>query len=243
MAPAAVRQALAEQPDVLFFDVRMPGMSGLDAATELADQWPCAGARPFPLLVFITAFDEYAVRAPRSPGGGLPAQTGAAPAPAKTVEKLQKLLAQPAPGSARRSPGCHPAGNCVACWVRPSNLRSPSLQVIQTSVGTTLHSAHCRRLVPGAADKYVRVLTAQRSTLIHYPAAPSCKPSSMRRVLADPPQHRPGTGQRHRQRYPRRRPASSTFRCAGLSEPLWLLHLCAFIQNHVNGLGCFIQLA
>ena len=35
--PSAVRQALALRPEVLFFDIRMPGQSGLDAAAELAD--------------------------------------------------------------------------------------------------------------------------------------------------------------------------------------------------------------
>jgi CheY-like chemotaxis protein len=43
---AAVQQALALQPDVLFFDIRMPGQSGLEAAAELADAWP--PDRPFP---------------------------------------------------------------------------------------------------------------------------------------------------------------------------------------------------
>ena len=34
---SAVQQSLALQPDVLFFDVRMPGQTGLDAAVALAD--------------------------------------------------------------------------------------------------------------------------------------------------------------------------------------------------------------
>jgi CheY-like chemotaxis protein len=32
---AAVRSALAHRPDVLFFDIRMPGLGGLDAAARL----------------------------------------------------------------------------------------------------------------------------------------------------------------------------------------------------------------
>ncbi len=43
---SAVRQALALQPDVLFFDIRMPGQTGLDAAVALADTWPAH--QPFP---------------------------------------------------------------------------------------------------------------------------------------------------------------------------------------------------
>lgn len=57
---SAVAQALALKPDVLFFDIRMPGLSGLEAAAELADAWE-GGA--FPALVFVTAYDQYAVQA------------------------------------------------------------------------------------------------------------------------------------------------------------------------------------
>ena len=58
---SAVNKALELLPDVLFFDIRMPGQSGLEAAAELADDWP--GDRPFPALVFVTAYDQYAVQA------------------------------------------------------------------------------------------------------------------------------------------------------------------------------------
>ena len=58
---SAVRQALALQPDVLFFDIRMPGQTGLDAAAALADAWPAH--QPFPARVFVTAYDQYAVQA------------------------------------------------------------------------------------------------------------------------------------------------------------------------------------
>ena len=53
---SAARSALALRPEVLFFDIRMPGQSGLDAAAELADAWPAD--RPFPALVFVTAYDQ-----------------------------------------------------------------------------------------------------------------------------------------------------------------------------------------
>lgn len=44
----------AHQPDICFLDVHMPGLSGLDAAHSI-------GRRAH--LVFVTAFDQYAVRA------------------------------------------------------------------------------------------------------------------------------------------------------------------------------------
>lgn len=50
-------RALAElRPEVAFLDIHMPGMSGLEVAAQLErDQAP--------LIVFVTAYDEYAVRA------------------------------------------------------------------------------------------------------------------------------------------------------------------------------------
>ncbi len=58
---SAVAQALQLRPDVLLLDIRMPGQSGLEAAAELADRWPDGVA--FPALVFVTAYDQYAVQA------------------------------------------------------------------------------------------------------------------------------------------------------------------------------------
>jgi two-component system LytT family response regulator len=43
------------RPDALFLDIQMPELSGLELATSLPD--------PAPPIVFVTAFDEYAVRA------------------------------------------------------------------------------------------------------------------------------------------------------------------------------------
>jgi DNA-binding LytR/AlgR family response regulator len=44
-------------PDVVFLDIQMPGLTGLDLAARL-----CAGARP-PRIVFTTAHEQYALNA------------------------------------------------------------------------------------------------------------------------------------------------------------------------------------
>ena len=54
LAAAAAIGNLA--PDVVFLDIQMPGLSGLEVAAQLE-------ADAAPLLVFVTAFDEHAVRA------------------------------------------------------------------------------------------------------------------------------------------------------------------------------------
>jgi DNA-binding LytR/AlgR family response regulator len=91
---SAVQQALALQPDVLFFDIRMPGQTGLDAAIALADAWP--GDRPFPALVFVTAYDQYAVQAFEAQALDYLLKPVQSARLQKTVQKLRLALIQQA---------------------------------------------------------------------------------------------------------------------------------------------------
>jgi len=52
----AVASIAAVRPDVLFLDVRMPGLDGFDVLRE-------AGADAVPAVVFVTAYDRYAAQA------------------------------------------------------------------------------------------------------------------------------------------------------------------------------------
>ena len=54
---AALEAIAAHQPDVAFLDIRMPGLSGLEVAAALAD---CS---PRTQVVFVTAYDQYAIDA------------------------------------------------------------------------------------------------------------------------------------------------------------------------------------
>lgn len=51
----ALDQLRSSRPDVLFLDIEMPGMSGFDLLEQLGD--------PQPLVVFTTAYDQYALDA------------------------------------------------------------------------------------------------------------------------------------------------------------------------------------
>jgi two-component system LytT family response regulator len=53
---AAPPLILETRPDLVFLDVQMPGLSGLDVLAAVQD-------RHTPLVVFVTAYDEYAVQA------------------------------------------------------------------------------------------------------------------------------------------------------------------------------------
>lgn len=91
---SAVQQALALQPDVLFFDIRMPGQTGLDAAVALADAWPAH--QPFPALVFVTAYDQYAVQAFEAQAVDYLLKPVQSARLQKTVQKLRLALIQKA---------------------------------------------------------------------------------------------------------------------------------------------------
>ena len=58
----AVDLVAQHRPDLVFLDIRMPGLTGVDAARQIA-QMDVADDEHLPEIVFITAYDQYAVEA------------------------------------------------------------------------------------------------------------------------------------------------------------------------------------
>jgi DNA-binding LytR/AlgR family response regulator len=162
--PVAVQQALALQPDVLFLDIRMPGQNGLDAAAELAECWP--EAAEFPALVFVTAYDQYAVQAFEAQALDYLLKPVLPDRLSRTVQRLKERLSQRLPAPQQLDRTLDQLRQLLAPAATPSTGQEP-LTVIQASVGNSI------RLVPlgevlvfEAADKYLRVLTANHEYLI-----------------------------------------------------------------------------
>lgn len=84
-------QALVEvarhRPDVAFLDIRMPGLSGLQVAQRLRSAAVC------PRLVFVTAYDRYAVDAFETEAADYLLKPVTEARLARTVDKLQWALA------------------------------------------------------------------------------------------------------------------------------------------------------
>jgi len=192
---SAVREALEQLPQVLFLDIRMPGLDGLGAAMEIADRWP-AGEAPLPQLVFVTAYDEYAVQAfdaqaidyvrkPVQPERlrrtvGRVQQALAAAEQQQQQQQQQAASRAPAElleqtlGEWRRLIGAANAAGAAGAADAPgaAGAGGPLLKFITASDagGSTVHMVPVQDVLYfEAADKYVRVLTAQREFLIRTP--------------------------------------------------------------------------
>jgi len=164
---AAVQSALQHRPDVLFFDIRMPGQGGLEAAAELADAWP--EGPPFPALVFVTAYDQYALQAFEAQAVDYVLKPVQPARLRKTVEKLRQVLAQRPAGGTDLEATLGQLRHLLQA-AAPQAAPQPLLKVVQASVGNSI------RLVPvedvvyfEAADKYVRVVCADSEVLIRTP--------------------------------------------------------------------------
>lgn len=161
---AAVTQALALKPDVLFLDIRMPGQSGLDAAAELAEEWP--DDQPFPALVFVTAYDAYAVQAFEAQAVDYLLKPVQPERLRLTVQRVQALLAQRRPATGLQGTTLEQLRNLLA---QPTAITA-RLQVIPASVGNSIRMVPMTEVLAfEAADKYVRVLLAQSEVLIRTP--------------------------------------------------------------------------
>ncbi|MEY4765926.1 MAG: hypothetical protein RI907_2599 [Pseudomonadota bacterium] len=164
----AVEAAALHLPDILFLDIQMPECSGLDAAEQIVDHWPAQ--RALPLIVFVTAFDRFAVDAFERAAADYVLKPVEPLRLSKTCERLVARLAE-------RQAGHHLVaqdddGAALAPWrvLQAPAAPEPPLQLIQAGLGATVH------MVPTADvqyfeadDKYVRVVTSERSLLIRTP--------------------------------------------------------------------------
>nr|AGU11958.1 LytTr DNA-binding domain [uncultured organism] len=156
---AAVEQALALRPDVLFLDIKMPGQTGLEAAGEVLERWD--DARPFPQIVFVTAYDDYAVQAFERAAIDYVLKPVNEARLARTVERLrQRLQVLPADGGLARLVEQMRA-------LLPGTPAPERLSVIRAAVGNMVRMIPVQDVVYfQALDKYVTVATPGGDALI-----------------------------------------------------------------------------
>lgn len=157
----ALDKALALVPDVLFVDIKMPGKTGLEAVEELAEMWDAA--RPFPQIVFVTAYGDYAVAAFEHAAADYVLKPVNDARLGKTIERLRKRLA----ASPANDDLSHLLAQMRALLPPAAPAAAERLNVIRAAVGSEV------RMIPvadvvffEALDKYVNVVTTSGEALI-----------------------------------------------------------------------------
>jgi DNA-binding LytR/AlgR family response regulator len=150
----AAEQIAAQQPDIAFLDIQMPGLTGLEVAQGIE-----GGTR----VVFVTAYDDYAVQAFEQQALDYLLKPVTAERLQRTVERLRRAAEAPADARLlqalqRLLPQAVPAAE--------------PLRYVRASSGELMHQvAVADVLFFQADDKYTCVRTASAEHLIRTPIA------------------------------------------------------------------------
>ena len=174
----AVQLVDEHRPDIVFLDIRMPGLTGVDAARQIA-QLPARNDSDadddsdlLPEIVFITAYDQYAVEAFEQGVADYVLKPAERDRLLLTVQRIQQRLA------ARRNrndvdapPGPHLQQLLHKLSARLNPGGAPRyLEWIQATVGQAIQMIPVAEVLFFISDeKYTRVQTAQVEALIRKP--------------------------------------------------------------------------
>jgi two-component system LytT family response regulator len=147
---AAASEIARQSPDVVFLDIQLPGLSGLEVAAQLE---PATA----PLVVFVTAFDEHAIKA---------FELNAADYLLKPYDKdrlrktLERLRERRRADTAIPATAMHPAVRAARAQLGSSQrLLVPQGENLQLIDAASIHWLE-------ADDNYVHVHTAQARYLL-----------------------------------------------------------------------------
>lgn len=169
----AVELVREHRPDIVFLDIRMPGLTGVDAARQIA-QLPEDDSWLVPEIVFITAYDQYAVEAFTQGVADYVLKPAERERLQVTVERIKKRLAQRHDGAEAENGGSA-AAPLQQLLHRLSAQLNPSaaphyLQWIQATVGQAIQMIPVEDVLFFISDeKYTRVQTATLEALIRKP--------------------------------------------------------------------------
>ena len=179
----AVQMVDEHRPEIVFLDIRMPGLTGVEAARQITQLPPREGAGEdtggegddewLPEIVFITAYDQYAVEAFEQGVADYVLKPAERERLQVTVQRIQqRLAARNAPAGTVDTP---PGPNMQQLLHQLSARLNPSgtpnyLQWIQATVGQAIQMIPVDEVLFFISDeKYTRVQTAQVEALIRKP--------------------------------------------------------------------------
>ena len=182
----AVDLVAQHHPDVVFLDIRMPGLSGVDAARRIA-QLPGAEGEPrpaddaatdvddddedwaLPEIVFITAYDQYAIEAFEQGVADYVLKPAERERLAVTVARIKQRLVTRGTEEEPPAPHLQQLLHKLAAKLNPSGT-PPALKWIQATVGQAIQMIPVEDVLFFISDeKYTRVQTATIEALIRKP--------------------------------------------------------------------------
>jgi DNA-binding LytR/AlgR family response regulator len=170
----AVQAVKEHQPDVIFLDIRMPGLTGVEAAKEIA-QLELSDDAMLPEMVFITAYDQYAIDAFEQGVIDYVLKPAEPERLRLTAERLKTRLMQRVNESNVQEKAPHLAPHSVQQLLHVLSAqvsgRPPQyLSWLQASVGQTIQMVPVEDVLYCVSDeKYTRVQTAKQEFLIRKP--------------------------------------------------------------------------
>jgi DNA-binding LytR/AlgR family response regulator len=170
----AVQAVREHQPDVIFLDIRMPGLTGVEAAKEIA-QLELSDDALLPEMVFITAYDQYAIDAFEQGVVDYVLKPAEPERLRLTAERLKTRLMQRAPEFNGLEKDSSLATHSVqqllhVLSAQVSGRPTQYLSWLQASVGQTLQLVPVEDVLYCVSDeKYTRVQTANQEFLIRKP--------------------------------------------------------------------------
>jgi DNA-binding LytR/AlgR family response regulator len=179
----AVTLTEKHRPDIVFLDIRMPGMTGIEAARAIAqlavdddddDDDGEASARgdgpPWqgPEIVFITAYDQYAIEAFEQGVVDYVLKPAERDRLQVTVDRVKKRLADRSAGEAPDASGMQQLLQKLTAKINPG--AHAQLKWIQATVGPSIQMIPVEDVLFFISDeKYTRVQTATLEALIRKP--------------------------------------------------------------------------
>lgn len=166
----AVEMVEQHRPDVVFLDIRMPGMTGVEAARQIA-QMDVGEEGWLPEIVFITAYDQYAVEAFEQGATDYVLKPAERERLKVTVERLRQRLAARQSDDASAAGATQPLQQLLHRLAGAHGVAAkPELKWIQATVGTAIQMVPVDEVLFFISDeKYTRVQTATVEALIRKP--------------------------------------------------------------------------
>ncbi len=168
----AVELTREHKPDLVFLDIRMPGLTGVEAAKQIA-QLPEDDDWLVPEIVFITAYDQYAVEAFEQGVADYVLKPAERERLLVTVARIQKRLAQrddgESGGTADSAQPLQQLLHKLSGQMNPGGTRK-YLEWVQASVGQAIQMIPVEEVLFFISDeKYTRVQTPKIEALIRKP--------------------------------------------------------------------------